>query len=480
MKHITLLRFTYFLIVSAFALTVRAQTTPVLWGVTHAGGADTADGTLFSIHGDGTGFNQVVNFNVGNQGASPNYLRLVMGGDGKFYGTTTQGGAYGEGSIFNVDPNSGNYTPLHSFNDTLGAFPYGGVIVASDGNLYGLTNGGGANGYGVLYSFNPSTNTFADLVDLDSATGATPYGALLQAANGKLYGLTSAGGAGDNGVVFSYDIPLKTYKDIYDFVYTAGSTPFGSLIQTADGMLYGMASVGGASNYYGTIFSFDTAGNIYTDIYDFNDTLYEGVTPYGDLSVGPNNLLYGMTTYGGTTYTGTIFSFDPAAKTYNTLFNFNDSIGSLPHGALTFDGNSTFYGTTSYGGTDTAGTVFRFDPVNNDYKVLFNFDTTTGYIPYSTLTIDGSVATGIQPVKANGDVNMELYPNPGHDFTYLSVSDNAVGGTLTVTDVTGREVMNIRLTALINRIQTGSLSGGVYTLTLRAGAFSGAKLFIKE
>ncbi len=482
MKNKSILQVISFFIAFIGFSTLKAQTTPVLWGVTHAGGAvDTAAGTIFRINGDGTGFNTVTNFNDNAAGANPDYVQLLMASDGKFYGTTYLGGANGEGIIFSLDPSNGNYQVLHGFNDTAGEFPFGSLIQASNGKLYGMTNAGGANNYGIIFSFDPSNNTFSDVFDLDSATGATPYGSLFQAASGRLYGLTSAGGTNDYGVLFSFDPASNAYSDLYNFVYATGSSPFGGLMQTADGKLYGTASVGGGSNYYGTIFSFDTSTNTFTDVFNFNDTLGMGVTPYGNLVAGPNNLLYGLTAYGGSAYTGVIFSFDPVALTYTTLFNFNDSIGSIPHGNLTLAGNGSFYGVTAYGGANNLGTVFRFNPLTNDYKKLFDFDSTSGFIPYGSLAIDGSVATGIaQPGSNEPGVHMALYPNPSNNFTLVNINEDGLGGILTVTDIAGRQLMNLKLNALITQLQLADLSVGVYNITLRSGIYSTTKLLIRN
>jgi uncharacterized repeat protein (TIGR03803 family) len=472
--------FSLVLILMAFS-SAQAQTTPILWGVTHAGGAvDTAAGTIFRLNGDGTGFSSVINFNDNAPGGTPDYVQLLMANDGKFYGTTYLGGTNSEGIIFSLNPSTGNYQVLHNFNDTAGAFPFGSLIQASNGKLYGMTNAGGANNYGIIFSYDAGSNTFADVFDLDSITGSSPYGNLFQAANGKLYGLTSAGGANDYGVLFSFDPASNTYHDLYDFIYATGSTPFGGLMQTADGLLYGTASVGGGSNYYGTLFSFDTSSNTFTDVFDFNDTLGMGVTPYGNLVAGPGNLLYGLTAYGGSSYTGVIFSFNPSSKVYTTLFNFNDSIGSIPHGNLTLAGNGSFYGETAYGGANNLGTVFRFNPNNNEYKKLFDFDSTTGFIPFGSLSIQGSATTAISQPSVHQNAPLQLYPNPAVNYTTVNITEDELGGSITVTDVTGKQVINLSVNSLTTSLPLTGLASGAYTVTVRSKSGLSTGVLIKE
>ena len=113
--------------------------------------------------------------------------------------------------------------------------------------------------------------------DFDSTDGAYPYGSLIQARDGKLYGMAYGGGSNDGGVIFSYDLASSTYTKLKDFDFTNGSYPYGSLFQASDGKLYGSTSDGG-SNDYGVIFSFDPITSTYTKLIDYDGT--NGANPY--------------------------------------------------------------------------------------------------------------------------------------------------------------------------------------------------------
>ncbi len=119
-----------------------------------------------------------------------------------------------------------------------------------------MTAYGGSGGFGIIFSYDPSTSTYTKLKDFDFTNGANPYGSLLQASNGKLYGMTYNGGINGTGVIFSYDLTSSTYTKLKDFDDINGATPFGSLIQASDGKLYGMTNAGG-SRGLGVIFSYD-------------------------------------------------------------------------------------------------------------------------------------------------------------------------------------------------------------------------------
>ena len=200
------------------------------------------------------------------------------------------------GVIFSFDPSSSTYTKLKDFdNNEMVANLSGSLMQASDGKLYGMTTQGGSNGYGVIFSFDPSSSTYTKLKDFDNTNGANPYGSLMQASDGKLYGMTYQGGSSGDGVIFSFDPSSSTYTKLKDFDGTNGANPYGSLMQASDGKLYGMTTSGG-SNGAGVIFSFDPSSSTYTKLKDFDDT--NGANPYGSLMQASDGKLYGMTSVG--------------------------------------------------------------------------------------------------------------------------------------------------------------------------------------
>src|SRR5436853_6374993 len=110
--------------------------------------------------------------------------------------------------------------------------------------LYGLTTSGGTYSSGVLYSYNIVSSTYTALRHFSTADGTSPKGGLFQASNGHLYGLTSAGGANGHGTIFTYDIVNNIFSVLYSFNGTDGAAPEGALMQGADGKLYGVTKMG--------------------------------------------------------------------------------------------------------------------------------------------------------------------------------------------------------------------------------------------
>src|SRR5690606_35055813 len=111
---------------------------------------------------------------------------------------------------------SGTQTVLHHFNISIGINPYGSLVQASDGKLYGMTRQGGSNGFGTLFSFDASLATHSVFHHFNISNGAFPSGSLTQASDGKLYGMTQ-GGSNGLGTLFSFDASLATHSVLHHF-----------------------------------------------------------------------------------------------------------------------------------------------------------------------------------------------------------------------------------------------------------------------
>jgi uncharacterized repeat protein (TIGR03803 family) len=190
--------------------------------------------------------------------------------DGNFYGTTAEGGINnGYGTVFKITP-TGVYTRLHSFCSkpgcTDGWEPDGGVLLATDGNFYGTTILGGANGgsYGTLYKMTPNgqltvLHSFCASANCDD--GEQPDGGLIQGTDGNLYGTTSRGGTGNEGTIFqlsAHGVLTTLYSFCSQLGCSDGGIPEAGLIQGTDGNFYGTTTYGGGgagcSGGCGTVF----------------------------------------------------------------------------------------------------------------------------------------------------------------------------------------------------------------------------------
>ena len=180
-------------------------------------------------------------------------------------------------TFYLFSPCNAQYRDLYDFSGSeAGAVPYGNLTV-SGSLLYGMTSAGGVSGDGNLFSIDTNGNGYRDLFDFSGGVnGNLPPGDLLLVGN-KFFGMTQIGGASDSGNVFSIDTDGSGYRDLYDLTGPNGAQPIGSLIISGK-VLYGMTSVGGI-NHKGCVFSVDTDGTHYKDLLDFNGT--NGAFPQG-------------------------------------------------------------------------------------------------------------------------------------------------------------------------------------------------------
>src|ERR1041384_2021658 len=176
------------------------------------------------------------------------------------WGMTLNGGAYGLGAIVHANSNGTGLSVAHSFQSPAGFHPYGNLLYASDGNLYGTCYDGGSFASCTIFRLNPSTNAYTDVVSFDITHGDFPRSGVIEASNGKLYGASSYGGANGSGVIYSYDMSTGVYADIFDLSPLTGSVPWGNPILHSNGKLYGMTTMGGATGQ-GVIYSFDISTN---------------------------------------------------------------------------------------------------------------------------------------------------------------------------------------------------------------------------
>jgi uncharacterized repeat protein (TIGR03803 family) len=308
-------------------------------------------------------------------------MSLVQGTDGNFYGTTPFGGASGviegHGVIFKMTP-AGALTTVHSFDGSDGTLPYGGLVLGINGDFYGTTAGGGANstsrcastitGCGTIFKVT-RVGTLTTLYSFDGADGGNPYSGLLQATNGDLYGTTQYGGANGAGTIFKIT-PAGTLTTLYDF-FGAGIAPNSSLILATNGNFYGTAGAGD-----GILFRITPSGT-FTTLHNFDGT--DGASPFGGLVQASNGNLYGTAYLGGAYYDGTVFEITPSA-TFTTLLSFDSTDGALPQSGLVRATNGKLYGTTYAGGLNGLGTIFEVTPAGS-LTTLYSFGSGGGFKP---------------------------------------------------------------------------------------------------
>lgn len=393
-----------------------------LYGTAYSGGAN-GNGTVFKLTPAGVlttlySFCKVTNCTDGSSPAGG----LVLGKDGLFYGTTQVGGTGSIGTVFSITP-AGALSTIYSFcvNSTTcpdGAQPLNGLVQGGNGNFFGTTNEGGANGnFGTVFMVTPGggLNTLHSFcADAGCADGSFPRPLLIQSIDSEYYGTTGTDGAHLRGTVFKITSG-GALMTLYAFCALAGCAdgagPVAGVVQDKDHNYYGTTAFGGITNAQcasgcGTVFQL-TPGGTLTTLHQFNST--DGAVPL-QLLRGSDNNLYGTTELGGANNQGTIFEITPTG-TFTSLHSFSGGDGVHPQSGLMQDTDGSFYGTTELAGT-----------FNNDGTV---YHLVTGLAPFvktlpgygrvgDVIEILGNHLTGATSVKFNGT---------SASFIFVSASD---------------------------------------------------------
>jgi len=342
-----------------------------------------------------------------NDGQYP-FSTLVEGDDGNLYGTTSAGGKTNSqrrtcGTVFRISP-SGTYTILYFFGTSPsdGWDPIGGLVKGTDGNFYGTTQRGGTNGIisgalGTVFRISPG-GSFTNLYSFPGypGDGHLPQGTLVQGSDGNFYGTTFGGGANGNGTVFRISTN-GSEETVWTFLDWPGNGAYTvpGVVQGSDGDFYGTTVNGGTSGNCsggcGTVFRISPGGS-FTNLHSFDGYPNDGSNPYAGLIQGSDGNFYGTTRTGGTNDYGTVFRISPTGSE-TILYSFvgrpND--GAAPQAPLVQGSDGNFYGTTLYEGATGAGILFRISP-SGSYTNLYSFEGPSGdgYQPQTAALVQGS------------------------------------------------------------------------------------------
>ena len=390
-----------------------------LFAVTYWGGIYPTGGVLFEYKPVNGIYTKRFDFRYAPDGSTP-FSDLMKAADGMIYGTTYTGGDLFAGTIYRINPDDQSFENVYYFDYfNNGGSPFGGLIQAPNGMLYGMADGG-TNYDGVIYAFDPVSLSLIVLHHFDNLlSGTDPKDKLLQVSDDKLYGLTMRGGLNDDGVIFEYDIATSTFTKLFDFLnVTSGKEPQGGLMQAANGKLYGLTS-GGGSFGNGVLFEYNPMTYEYIIKVHF-DGLNKGGYPVGTLLEFGDNKLYGLTASGGTNSMGVLFVYDAESETFSKLFNFNGAAtGMVPVSTLMAASNNKIYGTTQMGGMYNCGVAFEYDPLADEYLVIRDFQEYKDRPRYGAfLEVEGDFGIG---ENDHDQLQLSIYPNPVNDVLTIKI-----------------------------------------------------------
>ena len=393
---------------------------------------------------------------------------VILGPDGKLYGTTwTFGSAVLGGIVYQIDPSTNLFAPMHVFSpldangrNTDGFRPVAPLSVGPDGLLYGTTSEGGLGGpaarpgVGVLFRFDAADPiTFHTLHNFGTSPGfsdgATPMGAVASDGHGNYYGATKS------GVIYKWDGSSVTTVHVFEplppYINVGGGNPYGSPVFGADSKLYGITVYGG-TNGRGTVYSLDPVSKEFRVIYNFAQYTFNGNTdnaPLQTLFLASDGALYGTNEFGGPNGTGLVFKVERTVTivhefgiySASAIPRFSNADGALPISTLCEGADGMIYGTTYYGGANGSGTIFRFAKDGTRFESIYSF--LPGHDPLGT----GSYpATGLIRMPDGSMVGTTFLGGIGHGVVYrLSLTVLTVDKILEHPDHNHLRLFNLKI-----------------------------------
>lgn len=348
-----------------------------------------------------------------NDGATP-FGGVAVDKSGNIFGTTYAGGQSSLGTIFELAPSGSSYTEsvLHSYSGADGSLPGASPFLDVADNVYATATQGGAYNAGTALELSPSGDTYAETAAYsfgNGSDGSAPNGGFVQ-VGATLYATTASGGKYGSGAIVALSAASLQETDVYDFKNgTDGAYPLSTLAADASGALYGTTVAGGSAKA-GTVFKFVPSGKGGSEsvIWTFQaKSQNDGASPNSGVVLDAAGNVYGTTASGGATLSGVVYRLKPNGAHYaeTLLHTFSGgSDGAQPIGGLALIGKD-LYGTTSSGSGSfclNCGTIFRIKTSGHAYSILHTFGDGDGANPLATLFATGDAVYG---TTSNGGAN---------------------------------------------------------------------------
>lgn len=347
-------------------------------------------------------------------GAQP-LAGLIQASDGNFYGVAQYDGANGWGSVFKINSTTNAYTELYSFTGGAdGAYPEGTLVEGPDGNFYGTTqrgaevtnNGCGTSGCGTIFKITPQGSLSVLYTFQNGADGAQPQAGLILGSDGNFYGVTNGGTQGGPQGAAPGSIFKITPGGSFSTLHSMNGTTDGSQIQSritqgVDGNFYGTSNENGADNS-GTAFQVTPSGG-FTLLHTFTGSTSDGGSPSSSLTQASDGNLYGTTTSGGANGAGTFYKLTPSG-TFTLISSFSDTAGYFIFSPLTVGSDGNFYATGVYGGiADDCSTSSNPDTGCGSIYELTTSGTLTNLYNFTGTSNDGAnpIASLVQGSSGN-------------------------------------------------------------------------------
>jgi len=441
-------------------------------------------------------FTTLATFN-GADGATPNGP-LLIDSAGNLVGTTWEGGASNNGTLFELAANGSGYASTPTVLATLtesqtGGLPYDGLIADSSGNLFATIYGGGPGSYGTVVELVKAGTGYAGavtiLANFNGTNGGFLNSGLIMDAKGDLFGSSWAGGTNGAGNIFEIVKTASGYTSgatvIATFNGTDGQYPNG-LVADANGDLFGTTLKGGA-NGSGTVFEIAKTATGYSSTPITLATLSYAIGGNSDspLIMDASGDLFGVTQTGGTHGSGVLFEIAKTTSGYaaapTILINFdNATTGAVPSGTLLIDAAGDLFGEASQGGPSGYGVIFKLAKTATGYAaaptILETFNGTNGAFPAGGLTVDaqGDLLGVAAPrnnftTVAGAPPDGSIFELTGAGYTLLAAQTVSQAETWYAASHTGSVVVQdsaTNVTANLGALETMAAAGTLSSIAL--------------
>ena len=430
----------------------------IFYGASQRGGLHD-QGALFTLDTSGSSLGVIHDFDGIGNGASP-YSGVTVGADGALHGVTSYGGTLGAGLVYGIELDGSNFQVQHEFDNahlaTDGVTPYA-RLLAAGGMLYGITTFGGAGGAGTIFRIGENGTGFQILHAFDDSIGEGTGGTagLILGTDGMLYGMTGRGGPLGGGTIYRMNISGGPIEVLHPFSTTDpdnAAFPRAELTEGRPGVFFGAAPANGVAAGGGILFRLDTntVPPTFTTLKTFEQcciTSPSGAWPGGPLTKGAGGWFYGTTIVGGPGGYGTAFGVSENGA-FRLIAQFDLTHGGGPWEGLTLASDGSFYGVAETGGANfNGGAFYRIRGDADSDGVLDGLDNCPLVSNANQADTDGN---GI------GDVCQAVNHAPVASNQSVTTTENtSIGITLTASDADSDPLTFSIVTAPAH----GSLSG---------------------
>lgn len=411
---------------------------------------------------------------------------IALTGDGTWlYGTASNSGLNGSGTIYKIKYDGTDFTKIFDFNDSIGSSPESGVYF--DGTyLYGNCRSGGIYDFGTLYKIKPDGSDYQVLKDFDGeGDGGIPRGHMYSDGT-YLYGVCTQYGLYMGGILYKIKPDGSDFTILRSFGSgESGNTLYGGVI--SDGTyLYGM-TVGGGTAHLGVAYKIKPDGTDYSEIINFTDDP-NGAWGYGSF-VSDGTYLYGITNNGGEDNRGTIFRVKPDGSDFLQLHDFANFDGAQPLGSLII-ANDKLYGMAELGGTYGLGTMYQLEKDGTGFELLMEFDGPNGSLPFGTLFYDNGAIFGVtseggatgfgiifrwgeitSAIVENTNSSIKIFPNPTSGNIHIEMLEKLFTGSeiIQIYDLQGKIIHELIAQSGTNSFNIENFPDGIYVIKISDG-----------